>query len=270
MNVRLDKASTVRRMRADAARAKVTKLRDRRRFFETPVPTGQTSKVVAADTDRTIFPTTVRTPGAGGVLLDAAHNSKIGGDVMVGWLKGARIFQLTLEERATCPRSCQHWRTCYGNGMQLAKRWQHGPELMAAIIADVERLTGEHGRILVRLHTLGDFYSVGYVALWENLLELFPGLHCFGFTAWDQDTDIGAEIEHVRNRFGRRFSIRHSGRSGDWGSFTIDFPTERKTLGDAIVCPEQRDAMNGTGQRRHCGNCGVCWSTIDPIVFVEH
>src|SRR5262249_24811065 len=34
---------------------------------------------------------------------------------------------LTLEERATCPTTCRHWRDCYGNKMHRAQRWQRGP-----------------------------------------------------------------------------------------------------------------------------------------------
>jgi hypothetical protein len=44
----------------------------------------------------------------------------------------------------------------------------------------------------------------------------------------------------------------------------------RKTIGDAVVCPEQRDAMEGDARSVHCGSCGVCWSTEAPVAFVEH
>ena len=87
---------------------------------------------------------------------------------------------------------------------------------------------------------------------------------------------MGAEIAAIRARhFGTfsissRFAIRHSGTSGPWGSFTIDYPTPRKRIGDGIVCPEQREAMNGGRTDRHCGSCAVCWQTDAPVVFVEH
>jgi hypothetical protein len=46
-------------------------------------------------------------------------------------------------------------------------------------------------------------------------------------------------------------------------------------IGDAVVCPEQRDAMNGSERGIHCGSCGLCWKTGGsatgrPIAFVEH
>lgn len=76
-------------------------------------------------------------------------------------------------------------------------------------------------------------------------------------------------LAELRTNVGGRFWMRHSGRGGEWGSFTIDWPTERKVLGDAVVCPEQLSANAGPSDK-HCGNCGICWSTAAPIVFIEH
>lgn len=250
---------------------RVRKIRDRRRFTLAPVPTGDANRIAPADAKGTVFPSRVADPTpAERVLKDGASNAKIGGDVLVGWLKGAHIVTLTLEERATCPRACALWRSCYGNSMQFSRRWRHGPALEAAIEREVAELCARHERVLVRLHVLGDFYSLGYLRLWGGLLRRHPGLHVFGFTAWAPDTEIGGLVFDMRFELGRRFAIRHSGRCAPWGSFTIDFPTERKALGDAIVCPEQVSAMNGAGDSRHCGSCGACWSTDRPIVFVEH
>ena len=154
--------------------------------------------------------------------------------------------------------------------MQWPKRWKHGPELESRIEAEVADLCARHENVLVRLHVLGDFYSLDYLSLWLSLMQRHERLACFGFTAWGPETEIGELISHMRVEFGRRWSMRHSGRTGPWGSFTIDFPTEKKRIGDALVCPEERDAMNGTGKGTHCGNCAACWSSDVPIVFVEH
>src|SRR5262245_38746167 len=43
------------------------------------------------------------------LLIDGANNRKIGGRVTKGALRGVPVFTLTLEERATCPRTCVHW-----------------------------------------------------------------------------------------------------------------------------------------------------------------
>lgn len=256
--------------KAERADADAVRVRDRRRFKTTPVPVGEPFKMAAADATGTMYPTRVMTPGpAEPVLKDGSSNSKIGGDVFKGWLRGARIVTLTLEERATCPRSCAIWRGCYGNGMQHPRRWRHGPELDQAIAREVADLCATHVRVLVRLHVLGDFYSLEYLALWARLLDEHAGLAVFGFTAWPPGTPIGDGVARLRAAVGRRFSIRHSGRSGAWGSFTIDFPTAKARIGDAVICPEQREAMAGR-QGRHCGNCALCWQSDLPVVFVEH
>lgn len=103
----------------------------------------------------------------GNVLVSGHSNVKIGRDVRKGWARGYWIYTLTLEERATCPRTCHHWATCYGNNMPYAKRVDHTDRgaLEAAIRRDVERLLGVRDRVgvMVRLHALGDFYSAPYV-----------------------------------------------------------------------------------------------------------
>lgn len=253
------------------AKTRRGKARDRRRF-KTGVPaTGAASRVAAAEAEGTIYPHTLRDPGADQtVLKDGAYNAKIGGDVLVGWLKGAPIVTLTLEERATCPASCAHWRTCYGNAMDKAHRFRHGPELMDRLRAEIDDLMARHDRLLVRLHVLGDFWSVAYVDFWRDMLFRHSGLHVFGFTAWPAASEIGARLAALRGALPARFWMRHSGVCGPWGSFTIDWPTERKTLGDAIVCPAQLDANAGGESAVHCGSCGACWSTGRPIVFIEH
>ncbi|MEM8791059.1 MAG: hypothetical protein AAGE80_05545 [Pseudomonadota bacterium] len=205
------------------------------------------------------------------VLKSGEHNSKIGGDVLVGWLKGARIFTLTLPERITCPASCLHWRSCYGNMDLHASRWLPGPALEARIRDEVAALCEEHDKVLIRLHYLGDFYSVDYLAMWSDLLDRHLNLYCFGFTAHEPVSELGSMICIMRDQMHpKRFWIRHSGHHGEWGSTTLDFPTEKKTFGTAIVCPEQMDAIEGAERERHCGSCGVCWSTDAPVWFVEH
>lgn len=260
---------TVSQKRAERAERHANQIRDRRRFKTVPVPFGEVSRMAPQDATGTIFPTRVFDPGAENVLVDGCNNAKIGGDVLKGRLKGARIMTLTLEERATCPRSCAIWHGCYGNSMQYSRRWRHGAALEAKIEAEIVAVCSQHERVLVRLHVLGDFYSMDYLALWTRLLDEHEGLHVFGFTAWGPKTEIGAEIARVREALGARFSIRHSGTAARWGSFTLDGPTSKHRLGDAIVCPEQAEAMKGR-QGRHCGNCCLCWQSDAAIVFIEH
>ena len=275
--VSTDKAAIRRAASNERARAKV---RDRRRFKETPVPTGEHRTVLAADSPavvegRTTHPNKVLDPADPvtadtAILKDGAWNSKIGGNVLVGRLKGAKILTLSLEERATCPRSCVHWRTCMGVNDPHAVRWKHGAALMDRLWDEVMDLCERHEAVLIRLHYLGDFWSWEYVGFWRRLLLARENLHCFGFTAHPRESKIGSEIAHVRDAFPGQFSIRHSNSCYAWGSFTLDLPTAKKTIGEAIVCPEQADAMNGAATGRHCGSCGACWSCDRPIAFVDH
>lgn len=273
---------TVAQKKEERATKKIEKVKDRRRFKVTPVPMGEPARVASADVNGPLFPNMVREPSESeSVLKDGSSNCKIGGDVLIGALRGARIVTLTLPERMTCPRSCDMWRACYGNGMQHSRRWRPGPALEERLWWEVDQLCRHHEKVLVRLHVLGDFYSPQYVKLWADLLDEFEGLHVFGFTAWKPHTEIGRCIEWLRNEAPDRFAIRTSGQGGRWGSFTLPFPTEAKMIGDAIVCPEQRYAALPTveakarmaGKKRgaiHCGNCAVCWQSDRPVAFIVH
>ncbi len=262
---------TVDQRKALSATRGAEKVADRRRFKVVPVPFGAPSVLMPADATGPMFPNRVFTPdGSELVLKDGCNNSKIGCDVLVGWLKGAYIATLTLPERTTCPTNCKMWRGCYGNSMHYARRWSPGPELEAQIKEEVTIACTKNERVLIRLHVLGDFYSIDYLQMWAELLDEWQNLHIFGFTAHLTDTKLGRGIAWLREQEPRRFMVRTSGQTGDWGSFTLPFPTQEKSIGDAIVCPEQLDGMKGSPEGRHCGNCGVCWSTDKPIAFVEH
>ena len=59
---------------------------------------------------RTIYPSTVVSPREFWALKSGANWRKIGGEVLKGKWRGFPIYILNLEERATCPASCRHWR----------------------------------------------------------------------------------------------------------------------------------------------------------------
>lgn len=263
------------RMLATRAAPTVAQIRDIRRSVISAPPTGTPNRVIPGLT-RTQFQHQVRDAATEETVLKGGENiAKIGGVVLAGPLKGARIVTLTLEERKTCPTSCTIWDACYGNNMPRVHRYNPGPALELKIRMEIASLCERHAKVLVRLHILGDFYSTDYLQLWADLLDRFPGLHVFGFTAWTEDTAIGKGVAWMREQDPARFAVRTSGRTGKWGSFPLPFPTDRPMIGDAAVCPEQRDAMNGSERGTHCGSCGLCWKTGGnatgrPIAFVEH
>jgi len=212
---------------------------------------------------RTIFPTRVSEPVDGVALLKPGSDTrKLGHEVAKGRWRGMPIYSLTLEERATCPRACKVFTTCYGNRMWMARRWQAGPELEARLDVELRGLQERHPLgFVVRLHILGDFYSVDYVKLWRAWLRKYPALNVFGYTAWDVGTDIGREIAQLRADRWDRFSVRTSGAKT--GARTLVVTTPERANG-AIICPSQ------TNKTASCATCGLCWHSKRAIAFLEH
>lgn len=198
--------------------------------------------------------------GVDRLLIDGANNRKIGGKVFKGALRGVPVFTLTLEERATCPRSCRHWLDCYGNVMNWPNRIQPDRDLTILLSAELRKLCARHERILVRLHVLGDFFSVPYVAFWRGMLDLLPGLHVYGYTA-RVEGPIAREIAEM-NRHPRCWIRFSDGRPGTFRTVSIDTLDECPEL--SIVCPVQ------TGKTDCCGSCSLCWATDKPIAFLRH
>jgi hypothetical protein len=221
---------------------------------------------------RTIFPSTVATAEEAPRLLVSGHNNpKLGREVRVGAWMGMPIFHLTLEERATCPASCHHWASCYGNNMHLARRHAAGAELEYLLGAELAALAEAHpDGFAVRLHTLGDFYSLRYAARWSVWLRALPELHLFGFTAWGDETPIGQMVERMNGRHPDRCAIRFSRAkpSGQgWEAVTVWRQPDAPRVAEGQVCPAQ------LGLTECCATCGLCWSPAmaeTPIVFIGH
>jgi hypothetical protein len=138
-------------------------------------------------------------------LKYGGDNTKLGGIVKKGPLRGAVLYQLTLEERATCWTRCGQWAHCYGNHMPFAKRHVDGPEFRAALECQLAELCSKRAKVLIRLHVLGDFPSPGYVRWWRALLEAHPNLWVFGYTHYPAYVDtedplgIGIAVQEVLN-----------------------------------------------------------------------
>lgn len=215
---------------------------------------------------RTLYPSTVGLPDRLPVLKSGASAAKIGRRIVKGKWKGFEVYTLTLEERATCPISCRHWRSCFGNGMQVATRMRHGAELERRISAEVRALAGKHPKgFAIRLHVLGDFYSTEYVAMWARLLKEVPQLHVFGFSArWDyRDDEIAHALIDLAGSNWKRFAIRFSNAPVDeCSTVSIEHPFQNPA--DAIICPQQ------LGKTQACVTCALCWQTTRRIAFLQH
>ncbi len=211
---------------------------------------------------RTLFTKSVRfVEETERVLKSGEHQRKVGRQVRKGKWRGFPIYCLTLEERATCPSTCLHWRSCYGNNMHLAHRIHADDDFEAVLLLELAAYQAKHPRgFVVRLHILGDFYSVAYVRLWQRALRLFPALHVFGYTARQLSDPIGQLLERMSRRQWDRFAIRFSGRPGTRGATTYKLGEDA----GGIICPAQH------GKTDCCGTCGLCWQTQREISFEDH
>lgn len=213
----------------------------------------------------TVYPAMRRRPEFLKRLLKSGHNNrKIGKVVTKGKWKGFPIFMLTLEERATCPTYCATWKDCYGNKMHWSQRIIHGRSLEQRLQKELSKLQSHYPKgFVVRLHVLGDFYSIAYIVAWRQFLKDFPALHVWGYTARDRRNDpLGIMLEGLRRHMPNRFVMRFSHQPGKWSTQVVDFPEEATS--DAIVCPVQTD------QTDCCATCGLCWATNRPIAFLRH
>ena len=212
--------------------------------------------------NRTLYPTTLRHASlVKNVLKSGENQRKLGKRVTKGWWKGFPIYALTLEERRTCPRSCAVFNVCYGNNMHLAERLLAGRDLEIALWKQLEQLNAKHPKgFVVRLHVLGDFYSVAYVQFWERALDTFPALHCFGYTAWPLDVPIGRAVAELARDRWDRWAFRFSSIDGPlYGSVVVEQDDPRY-----LTCPAQ------VGKTECCGTCGFCWQSNRTIAFLKH
>jgi hypothetical protein len=220
----------------------------------------------AVMTGHTIYPSMVHTVSeAASVLKPGNYQSKIGAVILKGEWKDYPVYTLTLEERSTCPPSCHHWRSCFGNKMHLAHRMEHGPGLEARLTLEIAALAKSHpAGFAVRLHVLGDFYSVEYVELWGQLLERHPQLNVWGYSArWGKDDPIAAALLALQHdRFRMRFSDAPDGLAAP-KTISIQHPLQKPN--DATtICPEQ------LGQTESCSSCALCWHSRERIAFIQH
>lgn len=211
------------------------------------------------------------------MLKRGKQNAKLGDKVTVKMWKGMTMYSLTLEERATCPEYCEQWQNCYGNNMPFGHRFDHtDPSFKEMLELQLEQLNRQHPEgFVVRLHVLGDFYDALYITSWQIWLYKYENLHVFGYTHHESETQLGSMINNVNRIYPDRFRIRFSDDPKvDFSAHVTDEPdfggnkkmqyTRESGCELRVVCPEQ------LGNTDSCATCGYCWSSDNPIVFLEH
>lgn len=226
--------------------------------------------IMPADATGTRFPKSVQPPDQH-IFVSGHNNIKIGRDIRKGKFQGYFIYTLSLEERKTCPSSCQHWQSCYGNAMPFSKRVDHThPEFYAIAETALHALSDHAAKphtipqgIMIRLHALGDFFSADYAAFWQRMLTTYPNVSIYGYTAHTPESDIGWFLGMMNSLFADRCMIRFSnGGMPEMSTVSIGRPDSCPP--DAFVCPEQ------TGKTLGCDHCGACWSGRKNVAFLEH
>lgn len=251
-----------------------------RRFEELPVATPEQVQSLASDHPAMLqrLPLfeaqMVRADKVDRIFVSGQNNRKIGRVVTKGAWKGMPIYTLTLPERKTCPTACHMFASCYGNAMPFARRHLPGEELEARIPKDLWALKDQHPNgFVVRLHILGDFYSVAYAMLWMKMLYQFKALRIYGYTALgtseeQSDADILAVVADMNRRFPDQCFIRMSSpRAAPGGTTVVDALPRDKTIPGGIVCQAEREAT------ACCATCGLCWEQSarqNCIVFIKH
>ena len=200
------------------------------------------------------------------MLKRGKQNKKLGDKVAVKMWKGMTMYSLSLEERATCPSDCQQWDNCYGDNMPFAHRFDHNNHnFIGYLEMQLDELNNKHSDgFVVRLHVLGDFYDAKYILQWQLWLHQFENLRVFGYTHHTADSQLGNIINNVNRVYPQQFRIRYS---DDW---TTEFsahviqPKDKEHVKRGVICPEQ------LGKTANCTTCGYCWSSSQPVIFIEH
>jgi hypothetical protein len=137
--------------------------------------------------------------------------------------------------------------------MPFAHRLTGDPALlMMRLTDDLHDLQSKHPEgFVVRLHVLGDFFSLDYVKFWIEALEFYPALRIFGYTH-----QLGEIQNLIRSGLQNDRSVVRTSDTGGRLSANV--------MGEGITCPEQLQ------QTSSCLTCGLCWQTERPIRFLKH
>lgn len=152
--------------------------------------------------------------------------------------------------------------------MPFASRWDvsldAGRTLMARLDHELNQLSRKHpAGFSLRLHVLGDFFSVRYVAFWRRALRRHPNLKIFGYT--HRTGEIGRAIDQVFTEFYGRFVILQSDPVQETIRPVAMVEGIRPGAENLTLCVEQAGRVNS------CLECGLCCSpSIKGVRFRKH
>jgi len=176
------------------------------------------------------------------------------------------IANFSLPPFTTCPgktKFCE--RFCYGaRNWYRTDRVQQGledryevsktPQFTDRVIEEIK----DKKIKLVRIHTVGDFYSPDYVLKWPQIFHACSSTKFYCYTrSWriPELRNLLETLMEVFPNFRPRASVdysTHKDKPEGWATFsTVD--------GDGKICPHD------TGKVMFCRDCGICWNSFTPI-----
>lgn len=227
----------------------------------------------------------VREPREGDrILAIAEHNPKLGGDIERRGTAPSRVVYL--EEYGTCSDQCRFKRdgNCWGENSK-ADRFIVTEMFWTKVEHEIVILSLLHSRWFLRLHGLGDFFSVEYVERWIALATKYEQMWVWGFTGRRRDSNIGHAIQSAMDRFGPRWRTLWSEQVAQRGTtrcFELHELTRTSGEIDLIqhhegiaypLCPEQIDQFllhKSEGEIRRCSDCRRCILTDCNVGFLYH
>jgi hypothetical protein len=205
---------------------------------------------------------------------------------------GSRVWVWSLPVYVTCPGSSPICRAvCYGDwgGFRWpTTRERHAANLEASLRPDfaarmVEELEASSARY-VRVHSVGDFYSVDYIRAWVRIGGSTPGVTFWAYTrSWrlpylltelvklaalpnfflwfsaDCSTGLPPQVPRVRTAW-----LQAEAEAAPQTGAELVFRTRRdgreptKRIGLALVCPVENGFANATDVT--CQRCRFCFT----------
>lgn len=161
----------------------------------------------------------------------------------------------------TCPNCGSCAKTCYAfkperirSNVKACRESNYIMSQRSSFVSDMVTLIRKLGRLVVRIHESGDFYSQEYADKWSRIAQLLPEVwfYCYTKSPYHPDADNINVIESIL-----------PGGELNYGKAEHILPLAQKY--DAFVCP-----CKPKDRSKLCGTvCTVC-QTAKHVVFIQH
>jgi hypothetical protein len=189
-----------------------------------------------------------------------------------------KVFVWNLPVVLTCPGASQ-WclRHCYNADKRHEKfpidSWHKNLQFFledkkALAIELLKILTQENGRVAVRIHSSGDFFSNEYINFWKDLINKTPDVNYWAYTrSW-----VKPALSESLNELKKSPNLQ---LFASWDNTMPQAPPNwRKSIvyslkepisNNGIICPEQ------SGKSPNCATCNYCIKkNKGDVYFILH